>query len=141
MAQKQIRKNNQIIVVVSLLLLPLAFIIDQQRALVRMKKCSFFHRIFIIHFSCFIKGGRNLLDSSFTLSGKLEFRMKFDVINGILIGNQWDERNQRKTTRVHQPPGGQSKGLREKNSFTLINLILFRIVVRFLQDCIVSHLL
>ncbi|CAF0958531.1 unnamed protein product [Rotaria sordida] len=39
-------------------------------------------------------GGRNLLDSSFTLSG-----------------NQWDDGNQRKTTRVHQPPGGQSKGL------------------------------
>ncbi|CAF1047810.1 unnamed protein product, partial [Rotaria sordida] len=25
--------------------------------------------------------------------------------------NQWDDGNQRKTTRVHQPPGGQSKGL------------------------------
>ncbi|CAF1218237.1 unnamed protein product [Adineta ricciae] len=39
-------------------------------------------------------GGRNLLDSSFTLSG-----------------DQWDDRNQRKSTRVQQPPGGQSKGL------------------------------
>ncbi|CAF4197662.1 unnamed protein product [Rotaria socialis] len=40
-------------------------------------------------------GGRNLLDSSFSLSG-----------------DQWDDRNQRKTTRVHQPPGGQSKGMK-----------------------------
>jgi len=39
-------------------------------------------------------GGRNLLDSSFTLSG-----------------DQWDDKNQRKGTRVQQPPGGQSKGL------------------------------
>ncbi|UJR21231.1 hypothetical protein I4U23_024327 [Adineta vaga] len=39
-------------------------------------------------------GGRNLLDSSFSLSG-----------------DQWDDRNQRKSTRVQQPPGGQSKGL------------------------------
>jgi len=39
-------------------------------------------------------GGRNLLDSSFSLSG-----------------DQWDDKSQRKTTRVQQPPGGQSKGL------------------------------
>ncbi|CAF1636140.1 unnamed protein product, partial [Adineta ricciae] len=39
-------------------------------------------------------GGRNLFDSSFTLSGE-----------------QWDDGNLRKTTRVQQPPGGQSKGL------------------------------
>jgi hypothetical protein len=39
-------------------------------------------------------GGRNLLDSSFSLSG-----------------DQWDDKNQRKSTRVQQPPGGQSKGL------------------------------
>ncbi|CAF0925327.1 unnamed protein product [Adineta steineri] len=40
-------------------------------------------------------GGRNQQDSSFTFSG-----------------DQWDDRNQRKTTRVQQPPGGQSKGLK-----------------------------
>ncbi|CAF0875595.1 unnamed protein product [Adineta steineri] len=39
-------------------------------------------------------GARNLFDSSFTLSG-----------------DQWDDANLRKTTRVQQPPGGQSKGL------------------------------
>ncbi|UJR28248.1 hypothetical protein I4U23_009498 [Adineta vaga] len=39
-------------------------------------------------------GARNLFDSSFTLSG-----------------DQWDDGNLRKTTRVQQPPGGQSKGL------------------------------
>lgn len=49
-------------------------------------------------------GGRNLLDSSFTLSG-----------------DQWDDRNQRKSTRVQQPPGGQSKGLTISNLLFLIN--------------------
>ncbi|CAF0929337.1 unnamed protein product [Rotaria sp. Silwood1] len=39
-------------------------------------------------------GARNLFDSSFMLSGE-----------------QWDDGNLRKTTRVQQPPGGQSKGL------------------------------
>lgn len=39
-------------------------------------------------------GGRNLQDSSFSLSGE-----------------QWDDKSQRPTTRVHQPPGGQSQGL------------------------------
>jgi len=39
-------------------------------------------------------GVRNLFDSSFMLSGE-----------------QWDDGNLRKTTRGHQPPGGQSKGL------------------------------
>jgi len=39
-------------------------------------------------------GVRNLFDSSFMLSGE-----------------QWDDGNLRKTTRVQQPPGGQSKGL------------------------------
>ncbi|CAF4990196.1 unnamed protein product, partial [Rotaria socialis] len=39
-------------------------------------------------------GARNLFDSSFMLSGE-----------------QWDDGSVRKTTRVQQPPGGQSKGL------------------------------
>lgn len=39
-------------------------------------------------------GGRNLFDSGFALSGE-----------------QWDDKTQRPTTRVHQPPGGQSQGL------------------------------
>ncbi|CAF4307953.1 unnamed protein product, partial [Rotaria sordida] len=37
--------------------------------------------------------------------------MEEDVVHLIRNSNQWDDGNQRKTTRVHQPPGGQSKGL------------------------------
>ncbi|CAF4860382.1 unnamed protein product, partial [Rotaria magnacalcarata] len=29
----------------------------------------------------------------------------------VFLGEQWDDGSVRKTTRVQQPPGGQSKGL------------------------------
>lgn len=29
------------------------------------------------------------------------------------LGDQWDDGSKRKSTRVHQPPGGQSKGILE----------------------------
>jgi hypothetical protein len=32
----------------------------------------------------------------------------------IVLGEQWDDGNIRKTTRAQQPPGGQSKGMREE---------------------------
>lgn len=59
-----------------------------------------------------ISGVRNLFDSSFTLSG-----------------SQWDDANQRKTTRVQQPPGGQSKGWCSPSTVSLSDLYvsLFRL--------------
>jgi hypothetical protein len=42
-----------------------------------------FIRNFILIFLFSIEGGRNLLDSSFSLSGKLEFRMKIEMSNKI----------------------------------------------------------
>ena len=39
----------------------------------------------------------------------------------ISLGEQWDDGNLRKTTRVQQPPGGQSKGKNNEYSFFTLN--------------------
>lgn len=59
---------------------------------------------------CFL-GVRNLFDSSFMLSGNRSLQSEDrSKANEHSLGEQWDDGNVRKTTRVQQPPGGQSKG-------------------------------
>jgi hypothetical protein len=57
------------------------------------------------------------MDSSFTLSGKYFFSMTNNLITKLFQGDQWDDTNERKTSRARQPPGGQSSGTKRKEVY------------------------
>ena len=117
--QKLVRKTKRIILILTCM--PVVFIIDLQHVLVNWKSLLFYSGK-SIHL-----GVRNLFDSSFMLSGNWseDCSKKLSALS-LSLGEQWDDGNVRKTTRVQQPPGGQSKGrVRSIRHFFLHLIFIF----------------